>query len=143
MNKTTSSLDSLISSAENKNSEKIKSENYTIKLFGITYTSNDGSFENGRESFTQVFTSYENCVESAYENYCSDWEELEKNKVIDTESCYVFLSREEFEKELKSQGLTVIQCYDCHFQYELFEQELIINKDMLKDYTKNEVERGL
>lgn len=68
---------------------------------------------------------------------------MEKDGVIDTDSCYSFMSKEEFEIELNCNGLAVIQCYDCHLQYEFFEQDLVIGKEMLKERIKTENEREI
>lgn len=67
-----SPLYELIKATENRKEDKSHSKEYELKLYGITCTSSDGTFENGRESFTQVFPSYENCIDAAYENYRND-----------------------------------------------------------------------
>lgn len=105
------------------------------KIYGFSEVSSEG-FYDGNESRTYLYGSKAECVNAAYKRYCDAWEKLEEDGWIEDgsdENLDGLLSQEEFSKALFDAGYVLIQLPASHFQFEFFEQELELQKDVVID----------
>jgi len=105
----------------------IESEPVKHKIYCFNEVSSEG-FVGGNESRMHVYSSQAECVHAAYESYCEAWEEFEKNGLIEPGD--IFLLKEEFTKDFLHNNYVLIQLPDSHTQFEYFEEELELQKEV-------------
>ena len=94
----------------------------------------------GKESLTELFTSEKECLDYAYEEYVNDFDYAEKEGFFEDSSEKKY-NKKEFIEDIKSRGYVVTQLRSCHWQYEYFEKELEVSRDMVKSpVNKNQIE---
>ena len=123
----------------------------TIKVPGVAIVNSEG-YQSGNESQVQLYSSIQECIDLSYETYLKTWDnlvqnddlELEGNRYVDSNgnSC---LSKEDYETELMRDGYVLIQLDGFHIQFEYFEREVELNKDLLlsKEVIEEEMESDL
>ena len=88
-----------------------------MKIYGLTVVCSEG-YLNGRESYTELFASKEDCLERAWSNYHTEVKQNSEylEDVIDDELQFI--------AEIAADGYVVGQWPDYHMQWEMFEQEI-------------------
>lgn len=90
-----------------------------MKLYGYIKVNTDG-FGDGTEADVSLLTDKDKLLESAWEDYKA---ELEYQGGAIESDCEIHEEFETFADELLN-GYVLIQCADCHIQYEWFEREV-------------------
>lgn len=96
------------------------------QIFGFSEISSEG-YAGGNESRTWLFGSRQECIDAAYESYCSAWKEFEESGLIENgldENENGILSREEFSSKMHYNKYVFILLPDSLVAFELFEQEV-------------------
>lgn len=117
-------------------SDKVVENNKTT-IFGLAVVNSEGYYD-ATESQVHIYTSIEDCVNGAYEEYLDVWQDCEKNKIIE-DDCEC-LTKEDFSVDFLSNGYVVIQMADSHVQFEYFRQELDLGKNKDLELSTGEIE---
>lgn len=102
------------------------------KIYGFSEVASEG-FEDATESRTKIYGSKSECINAAYECYCDAWKLFENEGIIENgcdENLDALLSKEEFSEAILKSGYVLIQLPDSHVQFEFFEQELELQKEV-------------
>lgn len=108
-----------------------------IKVPGVSIVNSEG-YDRGNESYVNVYSSVRECIDLSYQTYLDTWNNLLKQDEdgLINDNGNSFLSKEEYGKKLLQNGYVLIQMYDYHIQFEYFEKELELNKELFISNSK-------